>query len=287
MMLRNIPGVRRTGAAMLFAAALSAYGCIDRGNPYDPDLPLSFDPSLNLETFGAKAWMYPEGGTPSEGAVFLDDIRIVHNDGRWVPQEPVLWPAKDQSVCVLAYAPYGMASGISPDRGIEFNGIESGNVTEELLYGDPVRDLSKKGMGVIPVTFHEALCHVDFRMRTDAFPVEKVELKALRVLSLGTKGDFRSLPDPQWTLSATPIEVTLAEGSFLLKGEPIVICERYPLIPQRISTAFEADIDYTDTNGLTSHWTVATNPLEKNFVPGRSYTVDLSFTVETCTLTTL
>ena len=124
------------------------------------------------------------------------------------------------------------------------------------------------------------------RMRTDAFPEERVEVKSLRALTLATKGDFQSLPSPQWTLSGTAGAVTLAEGSFLLEGEPTVICGNHPLIPQRISTAFEAEIDYTDTNGLPSHWTVTSPIVEKNFIPGRSYYLDLTFSVETCTLIT-
>ena len=202
-------------------------------------------------------------------------------------EKTLLWPARDRKVFVLAYAPYGTASAISPERGVEFEGIDAEAIAEDLLYSDPVPDASKGRDGVIPLTFYPALCRVDFRLRTDAFPVEKVEVKALRALTLVTRGDFQSLPSPKWTLSGNPGPVTLAEGSFLLEGEPTVISGNHPLIPQRISTRFEAEIDYTDTNGIPSHWTVSTEPVEKNFIPGRSYYVDLMFSVETCTLTTL
>ena len=287
MTLRNIPGVRRRGAAMLFAAALSLYGCIDRRDLYDPDLEMTFDPCRNLETFGVRAWACPEGSGPAEGTLLLDDVRIIRDGGKWLPEKPLLWPARDRKVFVLAYAPYGTASAISPERGVEFEGIDAEAIAEDLLYSDPVPDASKGRDGVIPLTFYPALCRVDFRLRTDAFPVEKVEVKALRALTLVTRGDFQSLPSPKWTLSGNPGPVTLAEGSFLLEGEPTVISGNHPLIPQRISTRFEAEIDYTDTNGIPSHWTVSTEPVEKNFIPGRSYYVDLMFSVETCTLTTL
>ena len=272
---------------MLFAAALSLYGCIDRRDLYDPDLEMTFDPCRNLASFGVRVWTYPDGSGPEEGTLLLEDARIVQDGGKWCPETPLLWPSKDRKVCAIGYAPYGMASAISQERGVEFEGIDAEAIQDDLLYSDPVPDASKGRGGVIPLTFYPALCRVDFRMRTDAFPVEKVEVKALRALTLVTRGDFQSLPSPGWTLSGTPGAVTLAEGSFLLEGEPAVISGQHPLIPQRISTAFEADIDYTDTNGLTSHWTVSTDPVEKNFIPGRSYFVDLMFSVETCTLTTL
>ena len=271
---------------MLFAAALSLYGCINRRDLYDPDLEMTFDPCRNLETFGVRVWSYPAGSRPDEGTLLLEDARIVQDGGKWLPEEPILWPERDREVSVLAYAPYGMASAISPERGIEFKGIDVEAVAEDLLYSDPVMDASKGRGGVIPLTFSPALCRVDFRMRTDAFPEERVEVKSLRALTLATKGDFQSLPSPQWTLSGTAGAVTLAEGSFLLEGEPTVICGNHPLIPQRISTAFEAEIDYTDTNGLPSHWTVTSPIVEKNFIPGRSYYLDLTFSVETCTLIT-
>ena len=270
---------------MLFAAVLFLYGCIDRGYPYDPDIELSFDPCCNLQEFGASVWDYSEDGNPSSGTILLDNERIVRNGEIWAPAGAVLWPAKDRKVCVLAYAPYDAEASVSLERGVEFKGIDIKALSGELLYSNPVSDISKGDGGVIPITFSEALCKMSFRMRTNAFPVETVELKSLKALSLNTKGDFKSLPSPSWSVSGTAQAVTLAEGSYFLGGEPMVISEKFPLIPQQISTVLEAEIDYTDTNGLASHWVVSTETKTMDLIPGRSYCVDLLFNVETCTLT--
>ena len=277
--------VRRRGAAMLFAAGLFLYGCIDCGYPYDPDLEITFDPCRNLQEFGVCVWDYPDGSFPSSGTLILNNDRVVRDGEIWAPVQPVLWPSKDRKICVIAYAPHGSAAAVTPESGVEFRGVDMEAFSGELLYSAPVLDISKAGGGIIPLTFSEALCRVTFRLRTDALPDDKVELKALRAKTLMTKGDFKSLPSPEWKPCGMPVSVTLAEGAFLLGGEPVAVSERYKMIPQRISTVFEADIEYTDANCLISHWNVATEPVELNFTPGRSYFVDLSFNVESCTLT--
>ena len=285
MTLRNILGGRRAFAALVLgAAALLVCECAVDRTDYDPDMTLTFDPSLVSSSFGVDVWEYPEGGDAAEGADFLRGAHIVKDGDVWAPETAVLWPSRDKRLCLLAHAPFGAASSVTLERGIEFKEVNVEDVTEELLFSDFLENVSKDNGGVIPVSFHQALCHVDFKMRTDAFPEEKVEVKSLSILSLCTSGDFRSLPSPEWTVTGTPCEKQLFNGDFLAKGEPTVICEGLRVIPQRIETAFSAEIDYTDTNGIPSHWSVTSNTLTKTLLPERHFTVTLTFNVESCTL---
>ena len=283
--LRNIQGCRRASAALVLgAAALLVCACkVDRTG-YDPDTPLTFDPSLVSAPFGVDVWEYPEGGDIRESTVFLRDAVVVQDGDVWVPERAVLWPSRDRRLCLLAHAPYGSASSVTLDRGVEFKGVDAKTLTEELLYSDFVEGASKGNGGVIPVSFREALCHVDFRMRTDAFPSEKVEVKSVSILSVCSAGDFRSLPEPGWTVIGEPAEKEIFSGEFLAVGEPAPICESRRMIPQRLETAFRAEIDYTDTNGILTHWDVTSGTVVKTLLPGRHYTFTLSFIVDTCTL---
>lgn len=285
MTLRNILGGRCALAALVLgAAAFLVCECTVDRTYYDPDIALTFDPSLVSSGFGVDVWEYPEGGDAAEGADFLRGAHIVKEGDVWTPETSVLWPSRERRLCLLAHAPFCAASSVTLERGIEFKEVAIEDDMDELLFSDFIKNASKDNGGVIPISFHQAFCHIDFLIRTDAFPEEKVEITSLSILSLYTSGDFRSLPSPEWTVSGTPCEKQLFSGDFIASGESDVICENLKVIPQRLETAFHAEIDYTDTNGILSHWSVTSSTITKNLLPERHYTVTISFIVDSCSL---
>ena len=250
-----------------FDPVLMAVAKADAPGEYPADVP-----------FGVQVWDYPLGDDATAGSVFLDDARITQNNGEWGPTPGVLWPGVDHELAVLAYSPFGKASAVNMTEGIQFKDVDTAVDQTDLLYTELRQGLHRNDGGVVNLPFHHALCYVDFAVRTNASSEERVEVRSVSIASLVTQGSFRSLPQPEWTLSGPAHPVTFFTGlkligstNTLLPGSGVWV------LPQEVNSVIHLDMDYTASNGVIIPFLRESDPLVKILEPGRHYTIVLSY----------
>ena len=285
-------------------ALLTAAGCSVRvPDGYDPPVALRFDPVLSVATkassstkwpegleFGVSLWDYPKTGKPEDGGVWLSDTRVTQNGDYWIPITETLWPSKDRYLHALAYAPYGVASSLSLERGVEFHDAGTGI---DLLYAAPETGLRKYVPhdakddieSVISLTFRHALCLVDVSLRCNASPTEQAEVLSITLDDAYVAGDFQSLPTPSWVTTGATTSLTFFNGDEKLSKENNIIGNSLLMIPQPLSGKFTVKIRYAayPMTVVTEH-TLDSSPIGKVLESGRHYTFSLSCLLETMTL---
>lgn len=286
------------GLLLTAALLLSVVSCTENYRMgYEEDVPLTFDPALNElcraaqpsgeypdgQDFGVSVWDYNAGSAQSQWMAFLPDAKVSLNDGKWTPEGDLLWPSKSRLIAVLAHSPYGKASSISIANGIEFKGVDVSTDQTDLLYTELVRDQAKTS-GAVCLPFRHALCYLDFAMRTNLSQSKSVEVRRLALKTIYTAGDFRSLPEPEWTAKGSAHEVEYFRGSAFLGLSNKTLEPGLWTIPQNLQSVVCVDLAYTDSNGILQYLSLESEPLTKMLEPGRHYTVSLSFNTEDLTL---
>ena len=230
--------------------------------------------------FGVQMWEYPLEKAAPDGTIFLENAQIEQQGGEWMPGDGVLWPGADRNLAVVAYSPYGKASTeITLQEGIRFDAIDTEKDQTDLLYTELRQGLHRNNDGgVVNLPFRHALCYVDFAIRTNAQASERVEIRSLSLLSVATKGDFRSLPQPEWDLTEAPHKVTFFNGLKLIGSTNTLLPGSGAwVLPQLVKSIVHADLDYTAPNGDIIPYSLESDPLVKILEPGRHYTIILSY----------
>ena len=277
-------------AGLLLAAALGCLCSCTRAqrDTYDPEVELRFDPVLLVATrsdgrfpedrdFGVRLWDYSPGDETPSWNGFLPLTKISFDGTKWSPASSMLWPASSRRIAVQAHFPYGRADAMDLENGICFRDVDVERDQTDLLYSDLLRNLSKDDGGVIHIPFRHALCFVDITLRTNAQAAEKVVVKNVSLLNVGTKGNFRSLPEPGWTLSGERHGIELFHGNETLGPLHRTIVSGIPMIPQVLDAPLHVTIEFTGTEGFTRTISVDSPPLNKRLECGRHYTLSLSY----------
>lgn len=195
-------------AAFVTSIALLIASCtIDRRDPNDPDVLLSFSPAMYMQVDGELLGGYPDdrpfsvwawvndapansgpasttsGSSPNDGSApddapvvpasawkFIENSKVVHISGDlWTPDVNVYWPSRDKRMTVIASAPYGRASSCSLSEGVTFSDVDMTSESADLLYSIPQTSLDKmEDGGKVPVPFNHALCQIAFRVKNRA-----------------------------------------------------------------------------------------------------------------------
>ena len=229
--------------------------------------------------FGAQVWDYAVGMDVTAGSVFLDNGEVERINGEWMPGNGLLWPGTDKLLAVLAYSPYGKASQpVSLQEGIRFEAVDTEKDQTDLLYTDLREDLHRHDGGVVNLPFRHALCYVDFAIRTNALSTERVEIRSLSLTAITTEGSFRSLPEPEWTLTGSRHAVTFFTGLKYIgpTNTPLPGSGAW-VLPQIVNSSVRVELDYTAPNGDIVPFTLETEPFQKVLEPGRQYTIVLSY----------
>ena len=263
----------------------------------DEDVLLVFDPILNEisksaaspgefpsgQDFGVDVWDYPAGAETSLWEEYLMDARVARSGNEWKPGGNVLWPERTRHIAVLAHSPFGKASSVGLEKGVEFKDVDVTADQTDLLYCELVRDQAKSGT-VVSVPFRHALCHIDFAMRTNALSSENVEVKSVSVKYFCTQGNFRSIPTPEWALTGQMHQVEFFSGSVSLGSLNRPLEPGLWTIPQYIESVVNVKLDYTDTNGILLHLDLDSEPLKLNTEAGRQYSVTMAFVTDDLSL---
>lgn len=276
------------------ALLLLAGGCVDdRRDGYDLVVEVAFSPAMYSAVraverpypddlpFGICAWALPsdlwwEAHRDLAGA-FLADERVAREGETWEMERPVDWPSAELRLSFLGYAPYGAASDCDRHAGVRFTGVDTSADQTDLLYTDPLADVSKfTGGGVVPVVFRHALCKVDFRVLRLAAGGGTITIRRIEIEEVRHRGDFASLRDPQWQFADEAAPELFFEGETEVRTSIRPIGEARFLIPQRLDCAVRVEFDYTNPWGGTLRQRLSTRPLDADFEAGRHYTVTLT-----------
>ena len=113
-----------------------------------------------------------------------------------------------------------------------------------------------------------ALCKLDFKVRSRVGLSEKVEIKRIILDKASYEGDFRSLPQPEWNPSGEVEDVEFVEDIPRL------------MIPQRLNSTVTVEFEYTNAAGLSIMQSLKTSVIEKELKCGHHYTFILSVGVD-------
>lgn len=284
--------IKNPSYCLLIAAALLCACTRTERDSYEPDVRLSFDPILMPATrsntadafpvdaqITVDAWDYPIDKGLEAGKIFLPAAKVSYNGEEWLPGgDEVMWPASNRNLAVLASCPNGKALSSDLENGVHFRVDDILSDQTDLLYTGLLDGLNKKYGGVVDLPFNHALCYVDFAMRTNAREGETVEVTDVSLVSLATAGDFNSLKEPQWTISGGTKEVAFFSGSVMVGATNTAVGTGMWVIPQFVESEVKVSLEYTMNSGTFHlHEGLMSAKFRKRFLPGRHYTITLSF----------
>ncbi len=285
-------------AGLLSLAAVACTLRIPDGNA--PDVPLVFDPvmyipakatALNGEypadvDFSVSVWDYAQGESISAAKPLLSRAQIRRNAaGIWAPEPAVLWPAKDRRILALAASPHGSEASISTTDGIYFSGVDTAVDQTDLLFTEPLAGLSRTSGGVVNLPFRHALCLVDFSLRCNAAAGETATLLSMVLDPVFCRGDFHSLPQPEWSTAGSPVEVIVFQGEQEISHNNAPAGESRWTIPQQLTSAhITVKIRHKDADGKVTEKTLTSSEIRFLLERGRHYTFTLSCQLDTETL---
>lgn len=277
-------------AAFVTSIALLIAGCtIDRRDPNDPDVLLSFSPAMYMQVDGELLGGYPDdrpfsvwawvNDAPASTWKYIENSKVVHISGDlWTTDGNVYWPSRDKRMTVIASAPYGRASSCTLSEGVTFSDVDMTSESADLLYSTPQTSLDKmEDGGKVPVPFNHALCQIAFRVknRADAPNNGQIRLRRLTIDGVLTRGTFHSLPEPSWTLAGAPSPLTFFEGDFITRNVSDPVGVSRLAIPQDLDTFVTVEYDLCTPSGTTTH-TATSGPLQTALQSGRRYIYTLS-----------
>ena len=285
---------------LIFAAAILTGCALDRQNDYDVEYALEFQPAMYMHvatdgtdrfpadrTFGICAWSLPERDAweddNSKADVYLPVKEAVPmSDGKvWAFDEPVLWPAKNRHLTFLAYSPYDAAAECSVEEGVCFGNVDVLEDQTDLLYTEPLADMDKADCGgVVTVPFRHALCSMNFRVKNRVADDEKIILKKIILDAARHCGDFRSMPDPRWTLDARTARFVFFDGDYQTGHQPSEIGDNILMIPQALETPVTVVYEFVTHAGTSITQELKTTLLQKELLPGKNYTFTITVGID-------
>lgn len=269
-------------AALLLVSALSCSRSF-REEPESVGIQFNVAVAATTKTHDAGALTHPEDGVigvwaysfpPSEdytsgtAVLEMEDERVVHYYGHiWRPEEERTWAEGGRSMQFFACSPRERG-GYDKDSGVRFDGysLSEGEdlmfcVTDELDYGS--------SLGTVRLAFTRALCRVEFRLLSSLRSDTALTVRELTLGGLHTRGDFRSLPLPGWTVSGPAEDFLFFEGELADADHAGHICGAY-MIPQSGTLHVELVCDMV-TGASSLDGQVFSADLQADWNPGRQY----------------
>ena len=165
-------------------------------------------------------------------------------------------------------------------------GDESTNVDvledqTDLLYTEPLADMDKTDCGgVVTVPFRHALCSMNFRVKNRVADNEKIIIKKIILDAARHCGDFRSMPDPRWTLDARTARFVFFEGDYQTGHQPSEIGDNILMIPQALETPVTVVYEFVTHAGTSITQELKTTLLQKELLPGKNYTFTITVGID-------
>lgn len=287
-------------AFLILITVLVTSCALDRQTDYDIDYALEFQPAMYMHvyaegtdrypadlTFGVCAWSLSEKDSwkedSQEAEVFLPLTEALPlADGKtWAFDETVMWPSRHERVTFLAYSPYEAEGKCDPNKGICYENVDVATSQTDLLYTDPIEDMSKMECGgVVSVPFRHALCGINFRIKNRVNEKEKIIIKKIELDQAKHCGDFCSLAEPQWSLRDETMPFVFFEGTYQTGHHPAEIGRSILMLPQKLDTEVTVEYDYVTEAGTFITQKLKTTALQKTLQPGKNYTFTITVGID-------
>ena len=273
--------------------------CIkDNEDILDYDVTLSFNPAIYSPVkstvysiypvnipFGVTAYTHSKGLRMNEERTetesFLYNEKVEPSDGQWVPESKCNWPHVSKTLTCIAYSPFGVADECNFESGITFKNVDMEKSQEVILYTEPVENIHKSiygGGGALP--FKHALAGVSIRVKNLVDLKEKILIKGVRMLGVKYKGDFRSLPTPEWQLEEDETDLEFYKGESEIPQAPTDLGNGFMILPQVLNSCFEVDFSYHTSSGTYIEHTLKSRDIGTLIEPGRNYIYTLSIGID-------
>lgn len=281
------------------SVAVILVSCVkDNEDILDYDVVLSFNPAIYSHVksavngnypdnvpFGVTAITQPNGlkgdreGKGSES--FLYNEKVEPYDGKWVPESKCNWPHVSKTLTCIAYSPYGVADECNFEDGIIVKNVDMEKSQEVILYTEPVENVHKSIYGgVVALPFKHALASVSIRVKNLVDLKEKIKIKGVRILGVKYKGDFRSLPAPEWQLKEDETDLEFYKGDCEIPQAPTDLGKGFMLLPQVLDSCFEVDFSYHTSSGTYIEHTIKSRNAGTLIEPGTNYIYTLSIGID-------
>ena len=172
-------------------------------------------------------WSLEEGGS-----IYLDNEKVIcAGEDNWVPLVNRIWDADVDEMNFLAYSPYGRAC-YDKECGICF---QSYDIEEDydLMYSHPLLHQKKdSSQEIIHISLDRALALVKLRVRVAVPDYVRIVVKNVCIDGIMGKGDFHSLPEPEWSNLSDGRSICFFEGHEELSGDIMLACEDLYMLPQ-------------------------------------------------------
>ncbi|WP_292269891.1 fimbrillin family protein [Butyricimonas sp.] len=239
---------REEAVALRFRAVLEQNSRGGAANPcaYPADIPFGV---WALSLPGDRKW----DDHADRAEMFLDDCRATWSGEAWTTDTPCHWPPDKRRATFFAYSPCSFPAVFSTERGIEFKGFDLATDTADLMFAGPIADRSGgTSGGTVQVPFARALCAVDFRVQTPVPEGTVIRLRRLALEGVAFKGDFRSLPEPAWSVTGDTGEAVFFEGDLTLDETEQAAGKPLFMLPQRARVTVKATCDIEHGGNATT-----------------------------------
>lgn len=282
---------------MVMLLAMSACA-VDLKNEYDPHMQICFQPVMHIaskaeadeeyptkQPFVVSAWTLDREDSwdteATNAEVYLAEVTALFDEADgWKTPDGTLWPSRQKSLTVMAYAPTEAFDGCSVTDGVTCT-YDMLHTQEDLLYTHPQTDLDKvECNGVITLPFDHALAQVNFEVKNRVRQDEEIIIKSIQIDGIMHQGHFKSLPEPTWVTEGEKVPLLFFEGEQATHNEPMAIGRTWYIIPQLLSTYVTVEYEYRTAADTGLSMALKTCELETNIKPGREYTYTLSVGID-------
>lgn len=195
----------------------------------------------------------------ASATTLMNNVEISHQTDVWkATTGKYYWPNDSKSsITFIAYSPKNFtwdgtpipaSYSLSNSDGLTFTDFETDAETD-LMYADERKNKLGPYLGGLNVVFKHALTNIFFTAETDkVYDDITFTIKSIKVIDVLTKGTFKALPTPTWTLASdngifTPYPDT-EPGVVVTSTRTGKIGTELMMIPQDVSTV-TVEVVYT------------------------------------------
>lgn len=279
---------------------LFSLGCTEEEGIGMTAIDISFSPAIITNTrvsegtypqdmpFDVWAFYLPKGKKWSDhhkdAQSFTDKHQVQNDNKEWLPIPALKWPG-NSNVTFMALSPQNLDAYYSNEKGIVIPHFDASSGVLP-LYTAPVIDCNVYNThGCVALPFVHALSKIELEARSVAFTDSVIKLKSLFVEEIKYKGDFHSLPTPNWIPDEDTMRVTFCQREIQVGRVAVSVgCQmlmgqygNYPLV-------LVIDILDKDGNILIKDRCLETTLVSNGWNPGKYYKYTLNLTSSSASL---
>ena len=279
---------------------LFSTGCTEEKGIEMTAIDISFSPAIVAHTralegiyppntpFDVWGYYLPKGKKWSdycqEAQSFIDKYAVQCSNNEWLPTPALKWPGKDD-VTFIASSPQSIGAHCSNEKGITIQDFDASSGILP-LFTEPVADCNVYNtQGCVALPFVHALSKVEFEARSVASADSVIKLKHLYLDELKYKGNFRSLPTPNWDLDIPTMRVDFCQKEIMIERVAVSVGNQM-LMGQDGNHPLVLVVDILDKDGniIMENRKMETYLISSGWYPGKYYKYILNLTTSSATI---